>query len=65
MADIDMIEERASEKLRGRARRSCNLEGRPRGRGASGKNSERMGARSIAEQCSCRQSHADGNAHFH
>ena len=25
MADIDMIEERASEKLRGRARRSCNL----------------------------------------
>ena len=25
MADIDMIEERASEKLRGRAQRSCNL----------------------------------------
>jgi hypothetical protein len=25
MADIDMIEDRASERLRGRARRSCNL----------------------------------------
>ncbi|HET6176656.1 MAG TPA: hypothetical protein VFE61_06985 [Candidatus Sulfotelmatobacter sp.] len=25
MADTDMIEERASEKLRGRARRSCSL----------------------------------------
>jgi hypothetical protein len=25
MAEIDMIEERASEKLRGRKRRSCNL----------------------------------------
>ena len=24
-----------------------------------------MGARSIAEQCRCRRSHADGNAHFH
>lgn len=74
MADIDMIDERASERLRGRARRSCNLSTKltadeakavQEAAARAGKTPSEWARESIAEQCRCGQSHADGNAHFH